>query len=526
MKNDLTGWRIYYSDSDGDVNATDVETFLVNSPRVANISFSRNPVEAGLEVNITADVSSTSTYSIDNVKANLTDAGGNTETFQDMNAYPGGYYYTETLVNETSNIGDWNVTVEANNTYGATSRNSSGLEVLEKKPPEWRNLSQQKKDVDTGNVNVLTAEGFDNFLLENATLSTNESGSWDNKTENYSSSKTLGTSSIWSETSFTWSNSSVNNTVVSWRIWYSDSQGQYTPTDTQSFSVNGKDLNVTELYLNTSNLVQGKKVKLISNITNVGSGKINSGEINITLETYNGSWMLTDTEKVSRQIQEDSSITVNFTWTVKPGPYRFTVQADPSGTLNELNETNNQKTLNRNVSSYTVVYGGNSAEIRLGGSGSRFVSWKADHRNMSLFLADKDMKLSTNDLKPLNSSGDLGEADDALNLTGHHDSLSKLYDEDDDQQPDNTRCWTVSAQKLCDIPVTNSTESSDFKTGLLYNSENNNQYDGSQAIVLTTPVNNSATGKFGTYDYEVKIPFALDRQIPSQNSVSITGEIY
>ena len=526
VKNALVGWKIYYSDSDGATNSTDVQTFEVNSPMVENISFDRNPVEAGLVLNITADVLSPSSYSLDTVKINLSDAANNTETYQEMKTYADGYYHSEMVVNESSNIGDWNVTVEANNTYGARSENSSTLEVLEKKPPKWRNISQQKKDIDTGSSNVLKAEGFDNFLLENATLSTNETGVWENKTSNYSSPKNLGTSGLWSETSFIWSNSSLNNTLVSWRIWYSDSQGQYTSTDTRSFSINGKDMNVTDLYLNTSNPVQGNTVKLTANITNTGSGKVSSEDLNLTVEEYNGSWILIDTERKLRDISEGSSITANFTWTVGPGPYRFKVEADQDDTLNELNETNNQERLYKNISSYTVVYGGNSAEIILGGSDSRFVSWKADHRNMSLFLKDKDLKLSTPDLSPLNSTGDLGEADQALNLTGHHDSISKLYDENSDQQPDNTRCWTVASEELCDIPVINSTESSDFKTGLLYNAENGNEYDGSQEVVLVTPVNNSATGSFGVYDYEVKIPFALDRQIPSQNSVTITGEIY
>lgn len=526
VKNSLVGWKIYYADSDGAVNSTDVETFNVRSPKVENISFNKNPIEAGLEVNITVDVSSPSSYDLDTVKVNLTDAGENLETYQDMKKHSGGYYYSETVVNQSSNIGDWNVTVEANNTYGAESRNSSTLTVLEQKPPEWRNIAQQKKDVDTGSSNTLKAEGFDSFLLENATLATNETGNWDNKTENYSSSKTLETSSIWSETSFTWKNTSVNNTRISWRIWYSDSQGQYTSTDIESFSVNGKELNVTDVYINTSNLVQGNQVKLVSNISNVGTGKVSSEDVNLTVETYNGSWTLTETEKTFIDIKEGSSITANFTWTVKPGPYRFTVEADNDQSLNELNETNNQRILNENISSYTLLYGGNSAEILLGGSSSRFVSWNADYRNMSLFLADKDLKLSTPDLRPLNNSGDLGEADEALNMTGHHDSLSNLFDQDNDQEADHSRCWTVASEELCDIPVINSTESSDFKTGLLYNSEQDQEYDGSQTIVITTPVNNSKTGKFGTYDYEVKIPFALDQQLQSHDSVSIAGEIY
>lgn len=526
IKNRVVGWRIYYNDSDGATNLTEVRVFEVNSPRVKEISFNYNPVEAGIEVNITSDISSPSSYDLKSVNINLTDADSIREYRSEMKRYDKGkYFFNTTIENETSNIGQWSVKIAAENTYGAKGFNSSTLEVLSKKPPDWRNQVQLKSDINSGGTNSLEAEGYDNFLLENATLATNETGQWRNKTSNYSSPKNLGTSRIWSETTFQWSNSSIKKGLVAWKVWYSDSQGQYTSTEIKSFFIEGKDLTVSNLYLNSSDPVQGQKIKLVSNISNKGKGKVESEDVKITVENFNGSWITREVAKKTVTVNQGSWKILNFSWRVKPGPNRFDVKTDPDATLQEINESNNFRRLTRNISSYTVVYGGNSARVRLGGSNSRFASWNADHRNMTLFFNDQDQVFSHLDLEPLNGSNDLQEADEALNMTGHHDSLQKQFDSDSDGEIDNTACMRVVSE-LCGIPVINSTETRSFRTGLLYDSENSKPFNGSQEVVIVSEVNNSKKGKYGTYDYEVRIPFALDEQEPATNSVSITGEIY
>lgn len=534
IRDRIVGWRIYYRDSgvyynDSRINSTDIQTFNVSSPKIGSPEFNYDPIEAGVELNVTLNASAPSRQNIDTVLVNLTDASGNIEVLNAVmekdSAVTDQFFFNRTLINETSNIGQWTVNVSVNNSLGVRSENGSFLDVLEKKPPEWRNQQQSKLDVDTGSTNFLSAEGFDNFKLERGILATNETGKWDNKTANYASPKEIGTTQVWSRTEFSWSNNSVNNTKVAWKIWYEDNLSQYTPTDTKEFYVNGQDMNVTDLFLNKSNIVEGKKIGVVSNVSNIGTGKVIDSEINLTIETYNGTWEKTQELNKTVNIGENDREFYNFTWTAKPGSYRFSVEADPANTISEINETNNRRKLTRNVSSHHIFYGGNSATVSLSDQNSEFVSWFSTGINSTLFFSDTDIDYTFSDLMPLNHSNDLTEADKDLNLTGHNDSLKNLYDRNGDGVVDNTKCVKIGAQEVCEIPYINTTNTQSFQTYLLYDSGFGTPYDGSQPLIFMTRVNNSKSGKYGNYDYEIRLPYSLESQEPSTDRISIFAEI-
>jgi len=534
IKDRIIGWRIYYRDSgvyynDSRTNSTDIRTFNVSSPEIDSPKFNYSPVEAGTKLNITVNASAPSRQEIDTVLVNLTDVDGNIEilnaVMENDSAITDQFYLNRTLVNESSNIGEWKVNVSVRNTLGVKDQNSSTLQVLEKKPPEWRNQAQSKIDVDTGANIDLSAEGYDNFILQNATLATNESGIWENKTMNYGSPENIFTEQVWSQTVFTWSNSSVNNTKIAWRIWYGDRIGQYSATDTQEFFVNGQDINVTDLYLNDSNIIEGEEVKIVSNLSNIGTGKVLQGEINLTIETFNGSWNKLSESQEQVEINQNGFRAVNFSWVSRPGPYRFSIDADPSDKINEIDETNNQYEIIRDVSSHQVFHGGTSSKVELGRSGNHFSKWFSTSVNKTLYFSDVDVRYSFSDLMPLNGTDDLREADKALNLTGHNDSLKNLYDSNRDGAPDNTVCLGVGVRELCETPVIESTNTQSFKTAVLYRKDSDNSFNGSQPLIFASKVNNSKTGKYGVYDYEIKVPSTLQNLEPGTAGLDIYAEV-
>jgi len=188
-----------------------------------------------------------------------------------------------------------------------------------------------------------------------------------------------------------------------------------------------------------------------------------------------------------------------------------------------MNESNNRERVQRDVSSYQVFYGGSKSEIRLGTSNSRFTSWPASSQGEEIFFSDTDSSYSFSDLEPLNGTDDLSEATEALEMIGHNDSVKEDYDSNGDGEADYTRCVDVSGSEKCQIPFVNSTNTSNFQTGILHDAENG--YDGSQNLVFLTLVNNSKQGSYGVYDYEANIPSALQRLKPGQDKLDIYTQL-
>jgi len=72
-------------------------------------------------------------------------------------------------------------------------------------------------------------------LLDYATLATNETGVWENKTA-YGSPKDMGDASSAAWSNFTWQNTSLDcNQVVGWKIYYNDTLGKENVTDVKTF---------------------------------------------------------------------------------------------------------------------------------------------------------------------------------------------------------------------------------------------------------------------------------------------------
>ena len=76
------------------------------------------------------------------------------------------------------------------------------------------------------------------------------------------------------------------------------------------------------------------------------------------------------------------------------------------------------------------------------------------------------------------------------------------------------------------VPIVNSTNTSDFVTGILWDySDGNSEYNGTQDLILITRINENKTGEFGTYDYEIKIPAPLRSYVSGTNTVTFYTEI-
>jgi hypothetical protein len=73
-----------------------------------------------------------------------------------------------------------------------------------------------------------------------------------------------------------------------------------------------------------------------------------------------------------------------------------------------------------------------------------------------------------------------------------------------------TNNYEVYRMPIQDVPLVNSTNTSNFQTGILWDtSDGNTQYNGTQDLIFLTVLNSQQQGKLGIYDYELKVPSNL-----------------
>jgi hypothetical protein len=127
------------------------------------------------------------------------------------------------------------------------------------------------------------------------------------------------------------------------------------------------------------------------------------------------------------------------------------------------------------------------------------------------------------DISNNTATDDFTEADAALNLTGFYDSLYELYTLGG--VPIKTSNYTLGGLNITYIPLINSTDNSNFETGILWDkSDGLAEYNGSQDLLFITKTNH-ALGRYGTYDYEAKIPSTLKNYKLGSNQIIIYTEL-
>lgn len=168
------------------------------------------------------------------------DDANNRITWHTLTLEPG----EETTVSydvQTNTSGDYQK--NATTTYSDPVQNnystdSSGtVTVSDLTAPDWRNQQQGSTSITQSGSNELSARGYDFSNLSHAILATNETGTWENKT-NYGSPMKLYKADMWAWSNFTWQNTSFSG-AVSWKIYYNDTSGNYNATTTKTFTVSG-----------------------------------------------------------------------------------------------------------------------------------------------------------------------------------------------------------------------------------------------------------------------------------------------
>ncbi len=231
-------------------------------------------------------------------------------------------------------------------------------------------------------------------------------------------------------------------------------------------------------------------------------------------------------------IDAGGMVEFNQTWTAHVGQSNISVVVDPLGTVSELNETNNNASGLVNVSLWQTYYGNTYKRFLALASGNQFAyNWSNSNLQGNIFAADADANVNVLALQALTRTpsgtynfSELSAADSHLGSAGLPDSINATYSNGGALKA--TQTFTVFGTPIANVPTVNSTNTSSFVTGILYDtSDGTGGYDGTQDLVFITRVNQSHVGKYGTYDYELTVPAFLRNDTPGTNAIDLFIEI-
>ena len=283
---------------------------------------------------------------------------------------------------------------------------------------------------------------------------------------------------------------------------------------------------VEGIYFNVSEPDEKETVLISANITNPGNGSIENLRV-----WFNG----TDCNGGSYYVGEVFVDVDAGSWSYANKSYEFdmcnhtiNVTTDPLGEVAESDESDNWNSTTLDVLSWAYYQGNASATVAVQDSENNTIKeWAPPTTTGNIFFTDLDDDLNFVNLRPLNGTDDLAEADTALGSENFTDSVSDVYDSDDNGSPDTSSYFLVMGKNITEVPVVQTHAGSPWMTGILWDgNDGGDEYDGSQSLVFIVEINSSTLGAFGVNDYEIRVPALLRELVGVNDKVAVFLEVF
>ena len=324
-----------------------------------------------------------------------------------------------------------------------------------------------------------------------------------------------------------------------WNVSCIDEASNINFSETRRFNVTLADfmVNLSSIVFNTSEPKENESVLINATVFNLENVSV----YNVTVQFYDG-----DPDTGGVKINGNQTIdisplgnsTASVEWQADLSESQIYVVVDPplatNGSFEEWNETNNKANKSISVGGWHFVVGSVTSqseyELAANSTNSNIIKWSAVNYNYgNLYVADYESTVSWRSLQAIgknitggnSSTDDFSEIDALLNMTTFIDSVSNIYT-NGSGVPLNTSSFTIFNRFVNEVPVTNSTNNTNFITGILWDASDDASGDGeySQAdkedLVFVSKVNKNAQGKYGIYDYEMRIPARLREYINTE----------
>jgi hypothetical protein len=293
--------------------------------------------------------------------------------------------------------------------------------------------------------------------------------------------------------------------------------------------------NFPELYVNSSKIelnenfpIENQEVFINAIVENLGAQNAENILIGFFEGDPNDSGILIENKIIN--VSGISFVSVNVSWNARIGNTNIFVVADYDNTIEEENESNNKANRLFSINSWQEIYGNTTVDKIIGGNDIEIKKWfNQSFLEGNIFVADSESIIDWLSLIAIgktkngeNSSEDFSEIDSILGMDLFEDSVSNCFS--NDQIPKKTQNIVVYQREISGIPIINSTNNSNFITGILWDSsdDNDGEFDfyEKEDLVFVSPIKKSSEGSYGVYDYEIKIPSKL-REYHTEDSQEV-----
>jgi hypothetical protein len=301
-----------------------------------------------------------------------------------------------------------------------------------------------------------------------------------------------------------------------------DSAGNVNNLTSEDFFVysNLPDLaiNASSINLSEDDPIENQLVEINVEIKNIGCENTE----NVLISFFEGDPLESGINIGNKaiNISQISSTLTNISWNTKIGPNNIYIFADYDDKITEENEENNKENKTISIKAWQDIYGNTSVDKIIGGETVNIKKWfNESYLEGNIFITDSECTVNWLSLQAIGrakngeeSSNDFLEIDELLGMGNFEDSVSNTFSEN--QNPRGVQSIIIYQKEISNIPVISSTESSEFVTGILWDSSDDEiggEFDtgDKEDIVFVTPIKKDTEGTYGFYDYEIKIPSRL-----------------
>ena len=305
-------------------------------------------------------------------------------------------------------------------------------------------------------------------------------------------------------------------------------------SDTADLTIDAESI----IFSNSSPL-EDENITVTANVSNIGEEDAANAVVRFFRGNYTDGNQIGSDREIN--VTKNSYNLTNITMLAPLGVTEIFVVLDPpidtGGLIAEGNESNNLAYSILDVPTRNIIVGNFSGELALNAiDGSTLISWQLSNTTGSnIYVADSDSSVSFNSLRALTrdingnyASDDFEELDKILGMENLTESLNDTYTRQGN--PINTTNLTVFDNIAAHVPIINSTNSSKFITGILWDSSDDDidgEFDefDKEDIVFVGRVLSKTQGRYGKYDFEMEVPAYFRNYKQGQEAVSIYGEI-
>jgi hypothetical protein len=276
-------------------------------------------------------------------------------------------------------------------------------------------------------------------------------------------------------------------------------------------------VNASEIFFSNNNPIENETINITAMIRNIGYA--NASDFNVEFRLNATSGALLANYSINLSVNASINLTINYTLPI--GDTRFHIVVDPplsiNGTIREENESNNNASALIHVGLWQFVIGtGIDRLVMRNNANATVFDWIVSNSTGSkIYATDVDSNIGWLYLQALgrntsniSSPSDFYSLDTKLGSTGFTDSVNRTYTSAG--SPLETANYDLFNKMVNNVPIYNSTNNSNFKTGILWDyGDGGNTYNGTQDIIFLSQINKNTQGYNGTVDYEIRVPALL-----------------